>query len=325
MGKDSKKTHIADIQEMVIPFSESKVDKDSSIIRNVCFLSRDSKNPDGSIRRSYMDKALNDFVQLAEGCQVYHNHPLTSELRERQGVRDHRDIIGRGVNLRRQGEKVFGDLEVLKVPGVQERIFAYAEQMPQIVGFSPRVQGRVFKSGGKEIVESIPAVRSTDLVSEPATTKSLFEQSGEGEKNNSEVKDMEWKELYEAEQKKLTVLEAEDGKIKTELQEAKDEIKSLKEKIEAFEAQAGKDRVVSIKAMVESVGLPKEVLTDSYRKTIEGAKTIEEAKQALDVLSSAFKAGGGKVKNSGFAKDDGNDGGAGDKRFKEIGEAIFAD
>jgi hypothetical protein len=51
-----------------------------------------------------------------------------------------------------------------------------AENAPENVGFSHNVEAVVKREGEQVIVEEIVAVRSVDLVADPATTCGLFEQ-----------------------------------------------------------------------------------------------------------------------------------------------------
>jgi hypothetical protein len=53
-----------------------------------------------------------------------------------------------------------------------------AERMPEALGLSHNAEGKVSSKNGEVLVEEITRVRSVDLVSDPASTESLFEAEG---------------------------------------------------------------------------------------------------------------------------------------------------
>lgn len=175
-GKDTKtKIKEKDLQESVDiedifegSFIEGTVYPNQNLIKGVCLINRVSKN-----NRVYLDEALNDIVRLSNGIKVNLDH-LSRDVNGR--ARSVKDIIGKIINPRQVNGGVFGDLSVLK--SQKDWIFAIAEQMPELAGMSIVAKGRISDepdSQGRQQVESVTQLSSIDLVSNPATTKGLFE------------------------------------------------------------------------------------------------------------------------------------------------------
>lgn len=156
------------VEEIQTCFSEATFSSSGNVIKNVAILNRISKN-----NRIYSDKALDDIVDLAnEGIKSYADHEIENS---RGKVRSVRDLIGRIFSAKKTDGKVVGSLEVLE--NHRSWVFAIAE-MPELAGMSIRAMGKIKAERdekGREVVESVSVLKSIDLVSEPATTKSLFE------------------------------------------------------------------------------------------------------------------------------------------------------
>ena len=141
-------------------------------INGVClFGTRKSQN-----KRIYEDSAIDDLARLADGVKCFINHPSKSELKERDGVRDLRDWLGVFESTHRDGEKVLGNLQVREA--YRDLVNDLIALQPTAVGMS--INARV-KSGtrqdGMESIVNVDALRSVDLVSNAATTRSLFESA----------------------------------------------------------------------------------------------------------------------------------------------------
>jgi hypothetical protein len=148
----------------------SRVDRASGVIRGVKIIGRVSKN-----NKEYSDDALNQAVGLYEGVSVFIDHP---DRRNPSADRSVRDKFGELRNVRRQGDGVYGDLHYLKAHPVAEQVCESAERGFRI-GLSHNAQGRIVNRGGRSVVESLECVRSVDVVVNPATNRSLFEQTSE--------------------------------------------------------------------------------------------------------------------------------------------------
>jgi len=140
-----------------------RVDRGRSMILGVKVLGVESANG-----RRYLPQALLDARPL------YENLPVNVDHTE-NGRRSYRDRIGRLINVRLEADGLYGDLLVNPRHPMAEQLFWDAENCPQNVGLSHDAQGKTRIENGTVVVERIESVRSVDLVAEPATTKSLFE------------------------------------------------------------------------------------------------------------------------------------------------------
>ena len=141
----------------------SRVDRDSGIIHDVLILGTQSANG-----RTYTADALIAAVHLYEGVPVYIDH-------QPDGRRSYRDKIGRLTNVQYRDGGLRGDLHINPAHPAAQQLLWDAEHHPSAVGLSHDAQGRIVRRDGHVVVEAIDSVRSVDLVAEPATTRSLFE------------------------------------------------------------------------------------------------------------------------------------------------------
>jgi hypothetical protein len=250
---------------------ESTVDADALQIKNVSILGKSSKN-----NREYTDTALNDAVGLFEGVSAYANH------RERN-KRDVREIIGSFINVRKVGDRVKADLQLLKK---ESWLLEVAEKMPKAMGFSIDATAKVRRVTGKEIVESISSVKSVDLVDSPATVKGLFESEN----------DMEEKELLE----KLQKIELQEKALESRAKELDVKEKELELERKKYE----RNRAILEKIEKE---LPKEIITESFICSVQALdddKLIDAViKDRKHVYEIAQKPAGKDNTLSGCAKD----------------------
>lgn len=152
------------------------VDRSTGTIRSVKICGHESENG-----RYYTKSALEAAVRLYEGKRINADHPARAD--------DERPIdntIGYFQNVRYDGQEptggLYGDLVLLNpsLP-ICESILKAAEQNPSLFGCSHNADiSGYYDDSGKNIVVSIDKVRSVDLVSEPATTKSIFESIQRG-------------------------------------------------------------------------------------------------------------------------------------------------
>jgi Skp family chaperone for outer membrane proteins len=146
------------------PTSSSRVDRDAGVIRDVLILGHVSAN-----QRVYTHDALAAAARLYEGVRVFADH-------QPDGRRSVRDLVGwlSGVRLAEGGLR--GDLHLLAPDTEFGRVvLGAAERHPSSLGLSHDAEGRTVTHDGQTIVEAIESVRSVDLVAEPATTRSLYE------------------------------------------------------------------------------------------------------------------------------------------------------
>jgi len=146
--------------------------RDAGIIERVVLIGAYSTNG-SSGKRVYSPKALAQIAEHGENLPCFLNHTSPDKAFAARPVQD---LVGKFVNVRHDpvAQKVVGDLQVLdhQVP----LVFALAERMGHQVGASVVSKGLVrMESDGTETVDSIQALRSADLVSDPASTRGLFE------------------------------------------------------------------------------------------------------------------------------------------------------
>ena len=154
------------------------VDRDKGIIRDVKILGLVSEN-----NRRYLPEAVKSAKHLYEGIKVNINHPDSSN-----DQRNAEDRFGKLINVYFvEGEGLYGDLMFLKSHPMAERVCEAAERMTDVFGLSHNAQGDgVDDKDGCFVINEIVSVRHVDLVSDPATTKSLSEaikvtkEAGEG-------------------------------------------------------------------------------------------------------------------------------------------------
>lgn len=146
------------------------VDREGGWIRGVKILGRQSQN-----NREYLPSALNDAARLYEGCDVNIDHPSPKDATRNRGVLEG---WGRLTNIAVREDGVYGDLRYLRehpsTPVLLERIDAGFG-----IGLSHNADGKGRHERGKLMVEHITRVRSVDLVTRPATNRTLFESAQE--------------------------------------------------------------------------------------------------------------------------------------------------
>lgn len=162
-GKDAGQDGPRRLLEYTAAAAKARVDRQRGLISGVKILGTQSRNG-----RVYSPQALADAAKLYEGKPVNVDHVDGTR-------RSYRDRIGRIVNVRLEADGLYGDLLVNPKHPLAEQLFWDAEHCPDNVGLSHDAQGRTRVANGRVIVESIEAVRSVDLVAEPATTSSLYE------------------------------------------------------------------------------------------------------------------------------------------------------
>lgn len=277
---------------------------DQTIIRDVVLLGAESKN-----KRTYTPEAMSGAVSLYEGCKCYINHDTYSETMT--GRRSVQNLAGRFRSVRydESQNKLKADLfPVMSMEG-GKILVNVANDAPDIAGFSHRAAGIITKDNGREVVEKIKRVLSVDLVAEPATTQGMFEDI-ESERNN----EMEWEDISPKELKKHRHDIYEDI-LAEGVKSRDDEVKKLTEEKTQVEKQLDEMKVTntlrekeaSVDKLLSESELPKEAVTDLFRKMCHEAKpeekqTFEEAVQLLiEDRKGALKLTG--VRNMGSEKD----------------------
>lgn len=145
-----------------------RVDRDANTIRDVRVCGPTSANG-----RRYSAGALRDAVPLYEGARVCFDHPEGDS-----NVRKFRERAGRLVNVRPADDGgLTADLKYNPKHPEIESFLWYAENDPAGIGLSHNAEGRgIREASGDVLVEQITKVHSVDIVDNPATNLSLYEQ-----------------------------------------------------------------------------------------------------------------------------------------------------
>lgn len=159
----------------IASIKQANLNRELGVIEGTTLIGAISKN-----KRRYSTEALKKVAAMAEGLPAYVNHVKPEDAFK---PRDVRDLIGRHQNVRfvedGQGPRVVSDLHLLEHQ--RPWVFSLAERLGDVVGNSLVSRGYVAMEGDTEVVKDIAQLRSADLVSDPASTKGLFESEAGGE------------------------------------------------------------------------------------------------------------------------------------------------
>lgn len=148
--------------------AELAIDPDAGTVKNVRVLGLKSANG-----RTYLREAVEKALPLYEGAKVYNDHPRSAGQ-----ARSIDELLGYLTNPRLDPDGgIRADLQVMEHAKNARLVLEIASRRPQLVGLSHNARGveRRGKRGADSVIESIEAVHSVDLVTEPATTRSLKE------------------------------------------------------------------------------------------------------------------------------------------------------
>lgn len=164
---DSKLTD-RDIKEEV-GLSGGTPDTEGHVVRGVKVLGPNSGNG-----RVYSERAMREGMHLYENAPVYFDHE------QRKQGRKYADHFGHLKDITLQeGKGLFGDFHYNPKHEQTEKFLYDVQNSTPGVGFSHSVRVGTRFERGKQIVESIRKVASVDLVCQPATTSTIFENTKE--------------------------------------------------------------------------------------------------------------------------------------------------
>ncbi|TWT34699.1 hypothetical protein [Blastopirellula retiformator] len=150
--------------------TSGQVDREDGVIRQVQICGPLSRNG-----RNY-SAALDSAALLYEGVKVNIDHGFAPG-------EERSFLAGFGVlrNVKRQADALYGDLHFLKSHQLAELVCERAERFPETFGLShdADIDGYVDEAGVFQVTKII-AVRSVDLVGEPATARGIFESERTG-------------------------------------------------------------------------------------------------------------------------------------------------
>lgn len=319
--------------------AEAKIDRSDGILRGVVFMNKTSSNGLGGGGREYTDTAMQRMAALSEGLPAYANHVKNKD--DAFKPRDVRDLIGvhRNVRFDEAKHRITSDLHVAEHH--RPWVFGLAEEMPHIVGMSPVARGLVRTQGTKELVEDIVAVRSGDLVSDPATTRGLYEARDEWQRRHDggEIMDLtitavlEWVKSKPAEGKlllehlagdtikeinaKIGTLEKDlatekdaHGKTKTSLTEAQTQVDGFKAAESVRDKQGRLEKTLTESELGKKFGTVADAISPRFRQLLMETKEeawTEHIEERVKLLTAA-SAGGQAPRSQGKS----GDGGVGD-------------
>jgi hypothetical protein len=148
-----------------------------NIIEGATLIGQLSRNGQNRKRR-YSEAALQKIAAMAEGLPGYLNHVKPEDAFKARDVKD-LAVRHRNVHFDPTTQTVKCDMHIADHHA--PLVFALAERFGDHIGNSLVSRGVVRMEGDTEVVEDIVQLRSADLVSDPASTKGLFEGKGNTE------------------------------------------------------------------------------------------------------------------------------------------------
>jgi hypothetical protein len=144
-----------------------RLDREAGVVFGVKIIGCESRNG-----RHYPNETLRNAIPLYENSKVNLDHP-DGDPRKSRSYHARFGMI-RNVHLR-ENEGLFADFWFNPKHSIAEQLLWDAEHAPDNVGFSHNVEAVVKRQNTTALVEKIVAVRSVDLVADPAATQGLFE------------------------------------------------------------------------------------------------------------------------------------------------------
>lgn len=141
------------------------VDRLRGVIRHVKILGLKSRNG-----QTYSPTAVRNAVALYANRPVFLGHPERSRA---ETERSPKELFGWIESPRAETDGIYGDLHYVKSHKMAAPVAELAERHPAALGLSHNAI--VTESADGSVYESINRVRSVDLVTNPATTRGIFE------------------------------------------------------------------------------------------------------------------------------------------------------
>lgn len=294
-----------DLSEDVVRPGAVKVDRAGNRLGGAKLLGALSKNG-----HRYSTKALQEAAELYRadgGVKVNLDHPDRKNLGAPRRVFDRWGKVDPASVRVVEGDGVYGDVLYNPEHERSAAIVWFAENMPDVLGFSHNGRGTTSGRPGAMTVESVRSIRHLDLVADPATTRGLYESlsalhdGAQGELEDEPVVEdgagdltegvdpVEWNEVdaatLRAKRPDLVekLLAESDAAKRTEaelktLREERDELKKKTDEAEARERLAA--RREKAEKLIAEAKLPKDAVGDVFLEQLTGAKD-DEAMKAL--------------------------------------------
>ena len=157
------------LREALTLDASSRIDRDAGVIKDVRILGAKSRNG-----REYTEAAMREAVTLYENADVHIDHRLSDKEPER-GLWEAFGVL-KNVHYVPEQKALRGDLHYLKTHEAAAKILERIERWPETIGLSHEAYGDARREGSTLIVDRITEVRSVDLVRDPATNATLFEE-----------------------------------------------------------------------------------------------------------------------------------------------------
>lgn len=247
---------------------------------------------DSANGRTYPGKTLDKAKAMYEGARVNVNHPKKGEEKQ---PRSYKDRIGKieGVHFV-EGKGLFAKLRYNPKHPNTEQLLWDAEHDPSAVGLSHVANGRTSGPIGKQVVEEIISVSSVDLVTDPATTRGLYE-STEAKETDMEFSSLTV-DLIKANRPDLVesivkpFRDQETAQLK-ELTEAKAELTTLKDAAAVQAKRAKIDQLLTEAALPDS-HKTKPFVDSLYLLEETQAKALIEDRKAISGVRKPESRGG---------------------------------
>lgn len=311
----------------------AKVDRQNNAIFGVKLLGLESKAADGSINWRYTDKARQEFATLMEGAKWYVDHPDRDSPEKVRAVRDLGGII-RNVQVRADGN--YGDLNVAMPKTQNAWIFDLVESCPEAVGMSQNAVGYRRFTKPVHQIEGAKSLRSVDMVTDPATTRNLFES-----KENREMDEMKWEDItietlreqrndlveQITEEVRRDMDNSEKIKeLETLVEQTRKEKKETDEKLDKANAElSGIKKRQTVETLIAESKLPEELRTDALTKQLLEAKDAEAMKEIVADRKAIWeKATGRPIAAENDALQDIQEGVTDPKKAREVAQACVA-
>ncbi len=149
------------------PRQHLRIDNAQGVLFGVKILGLKSKN-----NREYPIETLKKAMPLYEHARVNLDHP-EGDPRKPRSYQDRLGVIRR-VRIE-ENDGLFADFHFNPKHPLADQLLWDAEHAPGNVGFSHNVEAVLVREPDRTVVREIVAVRSVDLVADPATTSGLFE------------------------------------------------------------------------------------------------------------------------------------------------------
>ena len=291
MKKKKRVIRNVDIAEDVhVPTIDKIIQEEGkpTILHGIKILGMESKNG-----RRYTDSAMSNAVTKYEGAAVNVDHP------EKEGARSFRDRIGtvEGVH-HRPGNGLFANVQCNSRHPDTATLVGWVESNPSAVGFSHSIRAKGSVDADKKfVVEEIMSVNSVDLVTNPATTAGLFEQTEPEEKERGDTVEFAELTLEEIAKKRPDLARAmqesqKDADAQKALLEERDALKKANEEFtmkETVAVHCGK-----VDALLKESKLPKTAVTEEWKAFLYAAdleavtKMIEERKTLVGSIGTTL-------------------------------------